>query len=150
PIIASIYAPQGTNMASAHQAVLEEQTIMEDASPLIDGQAIPGSPPGRNPRSVQERPLVASRSEFQQEHANEDIPGGTFSGSPSKLQDPEVAPARGNAMLAGKQTQSVPQRPSQGDLTAQSPQIPSHQMSILPDPLVQDFYATGMQEQQSE
>jgi len=134
-------------MTGVHQAVLEEQTIMENAFPLMDGQAFPGSIPERNPRGVQELPPVASHSEFHQGRANEDIPTGTFSGNPSKLQDPEDAPARGNAMLVGKQTQSVPQRPSQGDLTAQSPQILSHEMPISPDPLVQDFYAIVMHEQ---
>jgi hypothetical protein len=150
PIIASMYAPQGTSMTGAHQAVMEEQTVMENASPFIEGQAIPGSMPGQNPRSVQEQPPVASHSEFHRGHANEDIPRGTFSGNPSKFQDPEDISVRGNAIVAGKQSQSVPQRASQGDLTAQSPQIPSHKMPISPDPLIQDFYAIVMQEQQPE
>jgi hypothetical protein len=150
PVIASMYAPRGSSMTGAHQAVLEEQTIMEDASTLMDGQAAPGSIGGRNLRGVQELPVVASRSEFHQGHTNEDIPRSTFSGNHSKLQDPEDAPAHENALLAEKQSQSVPQRPSQSDLTAQSPQIPSHKMPISPAALVQDLYAISMQEQQPE
>jgi hypothetical protein len=147
PVIPSMYASRGSSLTGAHQAVMEEQTIIENTSPLMVGQAIPGTIPGQNPRSVEELPPVASHSELHKGHANEDSPRGTFSGNPSKLQDPEDAPERGTAMLPGKQTQSVPQRPSQGDLSAQSPQIPSHNMSISPDSLVQDFSAIAMQEQ---
>src|SRR6266699_6779701 len=103
PVIASIYAPRGTSMTGVHQAVLEEQTILENAFPTMDGQAFPGSIPERNPRGVQELPPVASRSEFHQGRANEDIPTGTFSGNPSKLPDPEGAPARVIAILPEKQ-----------------------------------------------
>lgn len=150
PIIASMYAPQETSMNGAHQAVLEEQTMVENASPLMDGQANQGNIPGRHPRTVEERPSVTSRSELHQRYANEDIPTGTFSGNLSKLQNPEDTPARGNAIVAGKQSQSVPQRALEGDLTAQSPQIPSHKMPISLNPLVQVFQANDVQEQQPE